>query len=307
MARLGPELAKVDRDLRWVARALPGGYGLHRGLALPRAVMNLAVRTGRLKQVSVVAVNPDVSVRVHRLPDLSGPQPALLWIHGGGTVMGGAAQEDRFCSRLMNFSDVSVVAVDHRLAPEHPYPTPVEDCYVALQWLARQPWVDPARIAVGGASAGGGFAAMLAFLARDRAEVTPALQLLVYPMLDDRTGEAAGHHGRRVMWSARDNQIAWRWYLGSADPAAAVPSRRTDLAGLAPAWIGVGSLDLFHDESRTYAGRLRDAGVPTRLHIAEGAFHAFDMIAPKASVSQRFFASQCRALRSSLVDEPSHP
>jgi alpha/beta hydrolase fold len=168
--------------------------------------------------------------------------------------MGFAAQEDGFCRKLMNFTDVSVVGVDHRLAPEHPYPTPLEDCYAALRWLADQSWVDATRIAIGGASAGGGFAAALALLARDRGEVAPALQLLVYPMLDDRTG--ADDQSARVTWSGRDNQIAWRWYLGSADPAVAVPARRTDLAGLRPAWVGVGSQDLFHDEYVTYALRL---------------------------------------------------
>ncbi|MFV8048749.1 alpha/beta hydrolase [Mycobacterium sp. 48b] len=301
MAGIGSELAKVDPELRRAARALPGGYALHRGLGLPRILMNLAGRAGRLDGVDTVVVDRDVTARVHRRADLAVPGPALLWIHGGGTVMGSAAQEDGFCRKLMNFTDVPVVAVDHRLAPEHPYPKPVEDCYSALRWLADQPWVDPARIAIGGASAGGGIAAALALLARDGGEIAPVLQLLVYPMLDDRTG--AADRSPRVMWSGRDNQIAWQWYLGSANPAVAVPARRTDLAGLSPAWVGVGSLDLFHDESVGYAGRLRDAGVPTHLHIAAGAFHAFDMIVPKASVSERFFASQCRALRSVLIDE----
>jgi acetyl esterase/lipase len=192
------------------------------------------------------------------------------------------------------------VAVDHRLAPEHPYPTPLEDCYAALLWLTRQPWVDPDRVAIGGASAGGGFAAALALLARDRGEVSPAHQMLVYPMLDDRTG-AATNQPTRVMWSGRDNQIAWHWYLGDADRRVAVPGRREDMAGLPPAWIGVGTLDLFHDEALAYGGRLRDAGVPAHVHVAEGAFHAFDLIVPNAAVSQRFFASQCRALRSALM------
>lgn len=303
MARLGDGFAKVDPELRTAARALPGGYSLHRGLTVPRALMGLAGlagRAGRLKGVDAVAVTGDVSVRLHRQADLAEPGPALLWIHGGGTIMGSAAQEDGFCRKLLNFTDVPVAGVDHRLAPEYPYPTPLEDCYAALLWLARQPWVDPARIAIGGASAGGGFAAALAFLARDRGEVAPVLQMLVYPMLDDRTG--VDDSTARVMWSGRDNQVAWQWYLGSADPALAAPGRRTDVTGLPPAWIGVGSLDLFHDECASYADRLGEAGVPTHLHVAEGAFHAFDMIAPKASVSQRFFASQCRALRSALVD-----
>jgi acetyl esterase/lipase len=176
----------------------------------------------------------------------------------------------------------------------------VEDCYAALLWLTQQPWVDTARIAIGGASAGGGFTAALALLARDRGDVGPALQMLVYPMLDDRTG-AEPSQPPRVMWSGRDNQIAWRWYLGGADPDVAVPARRCDLAGLPPAWIGIGTLDLFYEESIEYARRLQDAGVPARVHVANGAFHAFDQIAPNASVSQRFFAEQCRALRSMLA------
>ncbi|OBF30475.1 alpha/beta hydrolase fold domain-containing protein [Mycobacterium sp. ACS4331] len=303
MARLGAELRRVDPQLRLAARVLPGGYGLHRGLAVPRALMNLAVRAGRIDDVDTAVVDANVTVRVHRPAGAADPGPALLWIHGGGTAMGGAAQEDSFCRRLANFTDVTVVAVDHRLAPEHPYPTPIEDCYRALSWVMGQPWVDPARVGVGGASGGGGFAAALALLARDRGEFDVALQVLSHPMLDDRTGAAPGQVPR-VMWSGRDNQVAWGWYLGGADPAVAVPGRRTDLAGLPPAWIGVGALDLFHDESVAYGHRLSEAGVPVDVHVAPGAFHVFDMVVPNASVSQRFFASQCRSVRSALVESP---
>ncbi len=256
---------------------------------------------GAGKGVEVLTLGSGVGVRLYRPAGVTGPGAARLWIHGGGTVMGSAAQEDRFCRKLANFTDVAVVAVDHRLAPEHPYSAPLEDCYTALQWLTRQPGVDPARVAVGGASAGGGFAAAVAQRAHDRGDVELALQMLVYPMLDDRT---PAESRRRVMWTARDNRTAWQWYLAGADPEAAVPARRADLSGLAPAWIGVGTLDLFHDECRAYAQRLRDAGVAVREEVAEGAFHAFDLIAPNASVSQRFFASQVRALRASLVDDP---
>lgn len=299
------DYTQVDPELRRWARILPKGYALHRGLTVPRALMGLAGWTGRVRGVDVTHVqahlSADVTVRIHRPYTGTTPMPALLWIHGGGTVMGSAAQEDRFCRKLVNFTDVAVVAVDHRLAPEHPYPAPLEDCYAALQWLAKQPWVDPARIAVGGASAGGGFAARVAQLAHDRGDVGLALQMLVYPMLDDRTPDEPR---RRVMWTASDNRIAWRWYLAGADPEVAVPARRADLSGLAPTWIGVGTLDLFYDECRAYAQRLRDAGVPVHEEIADGAFHAFDLIAANASVSQRFFASQVRALRAALVHEP---
>ena len=295
------DLSAVDPELRKAARMLPRTYALHRGLKAPRAFMRLAGLAGRLRGVEVSAVDEHVNVRVHRQRTAAQPGPAMLWIHGGGTVMGTAAQEDKFCRKVFNVTNVAVAAVDHRLAPEHPYPTPLEDCYAALAWLVRQPWVDPDRVAIGGASAGGGLAAALAQLAHDRGEFAPALQMLVYPMLDDRTG--ARLEGKpRVAWSERDNQLAWRWYLGGADPADAAPARREDLRGLPPTWIGVGTLDLFYDESTTYARRLRDAGVDVHLELATGAFHAFDFVAPKASVSQRFFASQCRFLRAALVD-----
>jgi acetyl esterase/lipase len=295
------DLTSVDPELRKAARVLPRTYALHRGLKAPRAFTKLAGWAGRLRGVEVNAVNADVGVRVQRPAGQVDSGPALLWIHGGGTVMGTAAQDDKFGRKLVNFANIAVAAVDHRLAPEHPYPTPLEDCYAALSWLIRQPWVDPARVAIGGASAGGGFAAALAQLTHDRGEFAPALQMLAYPMLDDRTG--ADPDGRsRVMWSERDNQLAWRWYLDGADPSVAAPARREELAGLPPAWIGIGTLDLFYVESTTYAERLRGAGVPVHLEVARGAFHAFDSIVPNASVSQRFFASQCRALRSALVE-----
>ncbi|MBB3604103.1 acetyl esterase/lipase [Mycolicibacterium sp. BK556] len=293
------DYAQFDPELRTFARVLPKGYALHRGLTLPRALMGFAARVGKVRDVDVAVVKPAVTVRVHRPVGQSAPGPALLWIHGGGTIMGSAAQEDRFCRKLVNFTDVAVVAVEHRLAPEHPYPTPLEDCYAALQWIAAQPWVDPARIGVGGASAGGGFTAAVAQLAHDRGEIDLALQMMVYPMLDDRT---PGERTRRVMWTASDNRLAWQWYLAGADPQQAVPARRADLSGLAPAWIGVGSRDLFYDECRAYADRLRQAGVQVHEQIADGAFHAFDLIASNAAVSQRFFASQCRAVRSALVE-----
>ncbi|MDP7702066.1 alpha/beta hydrolase [Mycobacterium sp. TY815] len=289
----------VDPDLRSIARILPRGYGLHRGLRLPRALMGLAGVTGRERDVPVAAVNGDVTVRVHRPAGLPQPAPALLWVHGGGTVMGCAAQEDRYCRKLSYLAGVAVVAVEHRLAPEHPYPVPLDDCYAALLWLQRQSWVDATRIAVGGASAGGYFAAALAQRAQDRGDVAPVFQMLVYPMLDDRTG-AKPDGRKRFMWSERDNQLAWQWYLAGSDPDEAVPARRTDLSGLPPAWIGVGTLDLFYPECVSYARRLRAAGVPVHEHIAAGAFHAFDLLAPNAPISLSFFASQCEHLRAAL-------
>ncbi|OBI22564.1 alpha/beta hydrolase [Mycobacterium sp. E2497] len=291
----------VDPGLRRVARFLPHGYALHRGLKVQRAIMNVFGTTGRLRDVPEATVNENVTVRLHRPGHARDRAPALLWVHGGGTVMGHAAQDDKYLRKLAHRTGVAVTAVEHRLAPEHPYPAPLEDCYAALLWLARQPWVDPNRIAVGGASAGGHFAAALAQRAHDRGDVKLAFQMLVYPMLDDRTG--AGQRGqKRIMWTGTDNQLAWRWYLNGTDPQEAVPARREDLSGLPPAWIGVGTLDLFYEECLEYARRLRQAGVAVHEEIAPGAFHAFDQIVDKAPVSVKFFASQCEHLRGALAE-----
>jgi acetyl esterase/lipase len=262
--------------------------------------MNLMGNAGRIRDVPVAAVNEHVTVRLHRPAGLPDRAPALLWIHGGGTIMGHAAQDDKYLRKLSRLTGFAIAAVQHRLAPEHPYPIPLDDCYAALLWLARQPWVDPDRIAVGGASAGGHFAAAIAQRAHDRDDVKLSFQILAYPMLDDRTG--AGRDGpKRIMWTETDNQLAWHWYLNGADPEEAAPARRADLSGLPPAWIGVGTLDLFYQECLEYARRLRDAGVPVQEEIVPGAFHAFDHIAEKASISKKFFESQCDYLRGALT------
>ncbi|MGB3354562.1 MAG: alpha/beta hydrolase [Mycobacterium sp.] len=246
----------------------------------------------------VLTLPSGVGVRLYRPTGAPTPGPALLWIHGGGYVIGDAAQDDVLCRRFARELGATVVSVNYRLAPEHPYPAPVEDCYSALNWLRALPSVDPERVAIGGASAGGGLAATLALLTRDRGEIDVAAQILVYPMVDDRTVQRTGldNPGHRL-WNQSSNRFGWRAYLGDADPEVAVPARRKDLAGLPPAWIGVGTLDLFHDEDLAYAERLRAAGVPCEVMVVDGAFHGFDGIAPKADVSQSFFASQCALLK----------
>ncbi len=250
--------------------------------------------------VEVITLGSGAGVRLFRPAGVEEPAPALLWIHGGGYVIGTAQQDDRLCRRFSTRLGITVASVEYRLAPEHPYPAPLEDCYSALTWLAALPSVNPWRVAIGGASAGGGLAAALALLARDRAEVTPAFQLLTYPMLDDRSS-ATAHNPHYRLWNARSNHFGWTAYLGGADPRVAVPARRDDLGGLPPAWIGVGTHDLFHDEDLAYAARLRDAGVPCHVEVVPGAFHGFDLFVPKAQVSQRFFDSQCAVLSAALV------
>ena len=219
-------------------------------------------------------------------------------------MIGTAEMDDHLCAQFSNRLGITVASVEYRLAPEHPYPAAVQDCYSALTWLAGLPGADPGRVAIGGASAGGGLAAALALWARDRGvsgrAVTPAFQLLVYPMLDDRSWMAADNPNYRL-WNPRANRFGWTAYLGDADPQVAVPARRGDLSGLPPAWIGVGTNDLFHDEDLAYAERLTAAGVPCEVEVVPGAFHDFDLWASKSPVAQRFFNSQCEMLRAALA------
>ena len=256
----------------------------------------------------VITLSSGAGVRLFRPAHEAGgatePAPALLWIHGGGYVIGNAQMDDPVCAEFSKKLGITVASVEYRLAPEYPYPASLEDCYSALTWLAGLPTVDPGRVAIGGASAGGGLAAALALLAHDRGSsgqgVTPAFQLLVYPMLDDRSWITADNPNYRL-WSRRANRFGWTAHLGDADPQVAVPARRDDLSGLPPAWIGVGTNDLFHDEDLAYADRLKAAGVPCDVELVPGAFHGFDIWASKSPVSQRFFDSQCETLGAALA------
>lgn len=288
-------------DLRRVARFVPKQMITPATLPIVRLATRLMGRHTP-DDVEVLTLTSGVGVRLYRPTDASGAGPALLWIHGGGYVIGSAAQDDQLCRRFARELGATVASVDYRLAPENPYPVPLEDCYAALAWLAGLPSVDPARVAIGGASAGGGLAAALALLARDRNEIPLAAQLLVYPMLDDRTVDRAdlNNPGHRL-WNQSSNKFGWACYLADADPDVAVPARREDLSGLPPAWMGVGTLDLFHDEDLAYAERLRAVGVRCEVEVVSGAFHGFDGIVPKAEVSQSFFKSQCAMLRDAFA------
>jgi acetyl esterase/lipase len=287
------------------ARFLPRTIITARTLPTLRVLTRLT-GSARRPDAEVVSVDDDVSVHVFRPASARPRTPALLWIHGGGMVLGDAAQDSKFCRQIADQLGIVVVSVEYRLAPEHPFPTPLDDCYTALRWLAGQPDIDPARIAVGGQSAGAGLAAALALLAKERGEIRPVLQLLSYPMLDDRTTTRTDIDPKRLrIWSQKSNRFGWRGYLGPATadsnvPPLAAPARYDDLSGLPSAWIGVGTNDLFHDEDVSYARRLQQAGVATTLHVVPGAYHNFDSLDGKAAISQAFVKAQTTALDEGL-------
>ncbi|MEX3645662.1 alpha/beta hydrolase [Mycolicibacterium porcinum] len=283
-------------ELKALGRIAPrGNAGSATALKAVRRLM--ALRKSRVTGIDVASLGNGVDVRIFRGGGRSSAQPALLWMHGGGYVAGRANLGDRLCRAFADALDITVASVEYRLAPEHPYPAALHDCHDALGYLLGLPWVDPERIAIGGQSSGAGLAAALAFRLRDTDTVTVVRQLLAYPMLDDRTSGRVHPNAHNFrFWNTKSNRFSWTAYLGDADPEIAAPGRRTDLGGLPPAWIGVGSLDLFCDEGAAYADDLRAAGVPCELVVVNGAFHGFDEVAPKAAVAQAFFAKQCLSL-----------
>jgi acetyl esterase/lipase len=238
----------------------------------------------------VVDASTGVTVRVHRPAGAAGPLPCLYSMHGGGFVFGTNAIDDaRFDSWCPRFGLVGV-SVDYRLAPETPYPGPLDDCYAGLRWVwahHEEIGVDPDQIALVGVSAGGGLAAGLALMARDRGEVPILFQLLECPMLDDRQVSPSSRLEGLAIWNRHSNEFGWRSYLGplygtSEVPAYAAPARATDLAGLPPAYICVGTADGFRDEDIDYATRLNQAGVPAELHVYAGAPHGVGVFAGTA-------------------------
>jgi len=236
--------------------------------------------------------DPPVNVRVHRSKDAVGTLPAIVTIHGGGYVIGSYDMDspllDRWCPGL----GVVGVSVEYRLAPETPYPGPLDDCYAALRWTydnATELGIDKDRIGIYGISAGGGLAAALALLARDRGDVPVAFALLDCPMIDDRQQTPSIAADGLYVWGSGSNEFGWRSYLGALYGSTEVPlyaaaARASDLAGLPPTCVVVGAIDGFRDEDIDYAQRLNQAGVPCELHVIAGLPHAYLLVPGAASV-----------------------
>ena len=253
---------------------------------------------------------PDVGVRIYDPPGRTDPVPCLVYFHGGGFIAGDLDTEDVRCVRLANDVGCVVVSVDYRLAPQHPFPAAIDDCYAALLWTASMAEylnIDATRLGVGGPSAGGALAAAIVLMARDRGGPALAFQLLVYPCLDDRARTVSmGFVGTPIV---DGGSIAWLWnaYLGedrsNVSPYAA-PARADELGGLPPAYVMTAELDPLRDEGIEYAVRLLHAGVSVELHQFAGAFHGFDLL--PTAISRRAADEQVDWLRAITQRAPDH-
>ncbi len=288
--------------------SLPGiRAGMKHMFAKASAAPTTRVRV-ESQDVPGLADAPSVRVVSYRPDAAGGNLPGLLHIHGGGYVLGAPEMADAANRRLASELGCAIFSVDYRLAPDTKFPGPLEDCYAALLWLATNAerlGVDTRRVGVKGESAGGGLAAALALLTRDRSGPRLAFQHLIYPMLDDRTCRDPDPHPFTgdFVWTRLQNEFGWSSLLGkppgSSDvPAYAAAARADDLTGLPATFIGVGSLDLFLDENLAFARRLSRAGVEVELHMYPGAFHRF-YEAQDAQVAQAAERDSRNALRRS--------
>ena len=310
----------VDPELRPFAAQIQAAFGSQPAFSLDSLA---ALRSGPKPWVRPTLPNVSVAKNVIRAkgdaPDVTiyvinakagSRRAGILHTHGGGFVLGSAADSIFDLQNLATELDCAIVTVDYRLAPETTYAGSIEDNYAGLRWLyahAEEVGVDSTRIAVMGESAGGGHAALLAIAARDRGEVPVAFQCLIYPMLDDRTGSTKQVPAPigAILWTAEDNRFGWRSFLGQEPggpsvPSKAVPARLDNLKGLPPAFIGVGAIDLFVQEDILYAQRLIDASVPTQLLVMPGAFHGFDALGSGTRIGKSFNSMKIDALRRAL-------
>lgn len=304
----------VDPDLKSITDEIPELHLSYETLATAREQFyaQLDVQIPRELPVEVTEKlvpgppgAPDVRVIIFTPTSVTEPRPGYFHVHGGGMVMRSADMSNAENAVLAAELGCTVVSVDYRLAPEATHPGPVEDCYAALKWMhehAHELGVDPEKIAIGGESAGGGIAAGLALLVRDRGEVKLVFQRLQSPMLDDRTCVTEPHpYAGEYCWTAENNRFGWRALLGcdpggeGVSPYASAP-RAEDLSGLPSTFISIGAIDLFVDECIDYAKRLIRAGVPAELHVYPGAHHAAELV-KEARVTIAENRSRLEALR----------
>ena len=293
---------RVDSEsripLEGLLQVMPGGFN-----AIPDIVQRRAVLSQMLSATPVpenpnieisnhIAKGPagDIAVRVYSPKNVSKPAPGLIYIHGGGMIMGGLDGEDGTCQMMADRLGAVIASVDYRKAPEDPYPAAPEDCYAASSWVfenAAELGMHPENIGIYGHSAGGGLAIAVALMAKDRSGPKFSFMAPIYPMIDDRNVTESSKLVTDVgIWDRAGSLEAWGWYLGGkeADHYAA-PARAKDLTGLPPAYIDVGELDMFRDEDIEFAKRLAEANVQVEFHLWPGAYHASEIFAPEATLS----------------------
>ena len=294
-------LSQVDPELRQQTGRVPNlPVSSALGRWMLRTLTQLFIRDKQYEGVRIEKrrINNSINLRVYT-PDTKRNGAALLWIHGGGLVIGTASQDDRFCAQTARELGMVIVSTDYRLAPDFPFPAALDDCLAAWTWLqacASELGIDTKRVAIGGQSAGGGLAASLVQRIHDDGGVQPVAQWLFCPMLDDRTAARRELDSvRHFIWNNDNNRTGWQAYLGkepgSADvPEYAVPARRVDLSDLPPAWIGVSDIELFFEENKSYAERLQAAAVACSLDIVSAAPHGFESFAHKTKLAQDYLA-----------------
>jgi acetyl esterase len=262
--------------------------------------------TGCLSRRKIPGRDEDLDLYIFQPENVPKNNPALLWMHGGGYILPGAIdlRAPLFAEQVL----CTVISVDYRIAPEHPYPAGPEDCYSALLWVvenATELGIDPDRLAIGGQSSGAGMAASVALMNRDRKGPKLAFQYLLYPMLDNLHDTPSAHVDDHAVWNRQTSLNAWEMYLNGTPGLDASPyasaSRATDLSKLPPCFLTVGALDLFRDECIEYAQRLMLANVPTQLEVFPGMPHAGELMIPDAVVSQRMQKSYLQALHDGLM------
>lgn len=248
----------------------------------------------------------ELRIRIYKPVQQDTELPGLLWIHGGGYIIGSIEDNDQLCVQVVETSNCVVVSVDYRLAPEHPYPAPLEDCYSALAWMADHALelqIDANRIGVAGGSAGGGLTAGLTLLARDRAYSSICFQMPLYPMINDGNNTPSANEIKEGMiWNQKTNEFGWKCYLGDLHgqdgvPIYAAPARAEDYSNLPYTYTCVGQLDPFRDETIAYVTKLAQAGVDVEFHLYPGAYHGFELLNPQSEKAQQVVKEYVNAIK----------
>ncbi len=300
--------SKPPLEALW--EAMPGGFNSIPDIVARRAAMSAsraAIPKGNFPQLQVAEYQypgpeNELTLRLYRPETAAADSPGLIYIHGGGMIMGDLESQDENMREAATELNIPIASIDYRKAPEHPYPAAPEDCYAGVSWVfanAQALGMDPSNIGLMGASAGGGLALAVALMLRDRQGPSLKYLLPIYPMIDDRHETTSSNEVVDIgIWDRAGSIEAWNWYLGGAEADSyAAPARAENLSKLPPTYIDVGDLDLFRDENITIVQRLSAAGVSVEFHLWPGAYHASELFAPNAALSRKIWSTRYTAIR----------